>query len=80
MMNEQDERHLPKMHILVVTMNFEIDLVIFSFFVLDFVSITKDLNSASGLVYLYRDLPHLLLVIYSVIHKRVFTPLRNLPN
>ena len=39
-------------------------------------------ETSSGRVQIFRDLPHLitkLLVIYSVIHKRVFTPLRNLP-
>ena len=39
--------------------------------------ITKDLNGPSGSVQFFRNLPHeitKLLVIYSIIHKRVFTP------
>ena len=42
-MNKPDKRHLPKMDTLVVTMNW-IDFV--TFFVLEFVSFTTDLNSA----------------------------------
>ena len=49
-MNKQDKRHLPKMHTQVVTMNWNRFVILF---VLGFLSITKDLNSANEWTQLY---------------------------